>query len=65
MNIAGNERLRRQTAGHGDPVDVESFVPIKSQLFSDEMGVINNDEAREGYTQVFDPRTLGAARNAP
>src|ERR1700739_616856 len=65
MNIPGNECLRRQTTGHGDPIDIKPFIPIKSELSGDEMRIVYNAKTRERDSKIFKLWTLRTTRHNP
>ena len=62
MQVARYQSLRRQAAGHGDNLDIQSFVLIESQLFGDEMWIIDNSKTRKRNADIF---KLGALRVTP
>ena len=53
MQVARHQSLRRQAAGHGDNLDIQPFVLIKSQLFGDEMWIIDNSKTRKRNADIF------------
>ncbi len=69
MQVARYQSLRRQAAGHGDNLDIQSFILIESQLFGDEMWIIDNSKTRKRNADIFklrgfarhtEPSTAGA-----
>jgi len=62
VEIAGDQGLSRQTAGHGDDFDVQTLVTIVAKFFGDEVGIINYSEAGEGDAQIFEFHALAKRR---
>src|ERR1041384_2659432 len=59
MKISRHQGLSRQAAGHGDPIDIEPFIPVKAKFLGNEMWIVNNAEACERDAQVLKFLRLG------
>src|SRR6185503_5746362 len=65
MKVSGHQRLRRQTAGHGDDLDIQSFVLIEAQLLCDKVRIINRAKARKRNSNIFALRALRTTGHRP
>ena len=63
MEVARHQRLSRQAAGHGDDLDIQSFILIEAQFFGHKVRIIDNTKTRERNADVFKLRALRATRS--